>query len=75
MKDFMYELAQLSSADLSRLKESVEKEMENREKNWDAYIKYLREWATDHAEIAYSGQSPVCFDEFCDNDLHVDEEA
>ena len=71
MSDFM--LKNFSSSELARLKESVDKEIEKRRSSWDKYIAYLREWADDNADPAYMGQSPVCFDEFCDN--HIDEEA
>ena len=36
------------------------------EVKWQEYIEYLHEWALDHEDVVFSGMSPVCFDEFCD---------
>lgn len=30
---------------------------------WVKYISYLHQWATDHEDPAYLGQSPACYDE------------
>lgn len=35
---------------------------------WSQYIRYLRQWTTDHRKGAFYGMSPVCFDEWCDNE-------
>lgn len=39
-------------------------------KEWSEYIDYLVQWANDHADEAFYGQSPVCFDEWycCENE-------
>ena len=45
------------------------------ETDWQRYIKYLHEWADWHKGEECSGQSPVCFDEWCDNEkVYEDEE-
>ena len=43
-------------------------------KEWSEYIEYLAQWVDDHAAMAFYGQSPVCFDEWCcnENDVVVD---
>lgn len=33
------------------------------------YISYLHQWATDHEDPAYLGQSPACYDEWLNNDF------
>lgn len=43
-------------------------------KEWDAYLDYLTEWAEDHRGAGYYGCSPVCFDEWLDNECNEDEE-
>lgn len=35
---------------------------------WNAYIAYLNEWVNDHKEVDNFGMSPVCFDEWQDNE-------
>ena len=40
---------------------------------WKAYIKYLKQWATDHRDGAFYGMSPECFDEWCDNEFLEEE--
>ena len=45
-----------------------EKVIKEREKEWKGYCKYLHEWASDHAESAYWGMSPACFDEWSENE-------
>lgn len=48
--------------------------MSNSKKQWDRYIKYLIFWAIDHQGKEYAGMTPVCFDEFCDNESDNDKE-
>jgi hypothetical protein len=38
------------------------------EVRWSRYINYLIEWAMEHSSIEYDGMSPVCYDEWCDNE-------
>ena len=71
----LYNLSEMSSHELMNLASAVDREIKGRASAWDKYIKYLREWAIAHADTVYMGQSPICFDEFCDNELHIDEEA
>ena len=35
---------------------------------WDRYIEYLRAWADTHSDAAFCGCSPICFDEWMDNE-------
>lgn len=35
---------------------------------WQRYIAYLHEWADSHADESFSGMSPVCYDEWLDNE-------
>lgn len=37
-------------------------------KKWENYIQYLHAWADDHSTNEYIGQSPACYDEWCDNE-------
>ena len=36
---------------------------------YSKYIEYLKVWADTHSGDEFVGQSPVCFDEFADNDF------
>lgn len=36
--------------------------------NWDKYIEYLKRWAETHSDNEFEGMSPVCYDEFLDNE-------
>lgn len=36
--------------------------------NWNNYIEYLKDWARQHEEEENEGMSPVCYDEFLDNE-------
>lgn len=36
--------------------------------NWNNYIQYLKDWARQHEEQKFEGMSPVCYDEFLDNE-------
>ena len=36
----------------------------SRAKDWSGYLEYLAQWANDHADMAFYGQSPACFDEW-----------
>lgn len=42
--------------------------------DWQRYISYLHEWADIHKDDKCGGQSPVCFDEWCDNEKYFEEE-
>lgn len=35
---------------------------------WGRYIDYLINWALDHYGDENDGMSPVCYDEWCDNE-------
>ena len=35
---------------------------------WSQYIAYLHEWANDHADSAFHGCTPACFEEWYDNE-------
>lgn len=35
---------------------------------WWRYISYLINWAMSHHDEMYTGMSPACFDEWCDNE-------
>jgi len=37
---------------------------------WEKYLKYLRGWADSHAEPVFYGTTPVCYDEWVDNEYH-----
>ena len=41
---------------------------DNMNNNWNNYIEYLKVWAEQHKEIENEGMSPVCYDEFLDNE-------
>lgn len=36
--------------------------------NWNNYIEYLKDWARQHEEEENEGMSPVCYEEFLDNE-------
>ena len=36
--------------------------------HWNNYIEYLKDWARQHEEEENEGMSPVCYDEFLDNE-------
>ena len=40
----------------------------------ERYLNYLMSWIADHHEEAFEGCSPVCFDEWFDNEGEEDEE-
>ena len=40
------------------------KEDRHRQIKWNAYLLYLKEWATEHMGMEYFGMSPACFDEW-----------
>ena len=44
------------------------------ETDWQRYIKYLHEWADTHSDEKFGGQSPVCFDEWCDNEKEYEDD-
>lgn len=35
---------------------------------WDAYLLYLQDWVKEHHGIEFIGMSPVCFDEWDENE-------
>ena len=35
---------------------------------WEKYIEYLKKWAEEHSGSEFAGMSPVCFDEWEDNE-------
>lgn len=35
---------------------------------WEKYIEYLKKWVEEHSGKEYAGMSPVCFDEWEDNE-------
>lgn len=35
---------------------------------WNAYLAYLKGWVNDHKGVDNFGMSPVCFDEWQDNE-------
>ncbi len=35
---------------------------------WQGYLDYLRKWASEHKGPEHHGMSPVCFDEWEDNE-------
>lgn len=41
---------------------------------WIKYNDYLREWIGEHFRVEYYGQSPVCFDEWYDNEFEFEED-
>ena len=43
---------------------------------WEKYIEYLKKWAEEHSDEANMGMSPVCFDEWEENeDCECDENS
>lgn len=40
---------------------------------WEKYIEYLKKWAEEHSVEEYEGMSPVCFDEWEDNEDCADD--
>lgn len=36
--------------------------------DWDKYIQYLKDWAEYHSDQIYAGSSPVCYDEWDNNE-------
>jgi len=41
---------------------------------WEKYIEYLKKWAKEHSGEEYAGMSPVCFDEWEENEDVNDDE-
>ena len=35
---------------------------------WNAYLLYLKDWIVGHLDSVHYGSSPVCFDEWFDNE-------
>ena len=35
---------------------------------WRQYISYLQNWANDHENPMFAGNSPACYDEWLDNE-------
>lgn len=50
-----------------------EKRMVQRIK-WNAYLLYLKEWSDNHKNLEFFGMSPVCFDEWEDNEAEMNKE-
>lgn len=44
------------------------------EREWTAYLEYLKEWALTHSGVEYYGMSPACFDEWSDNEAEEEED-
>ena len=42
--------------------------------DWQRYISYLHEWADTHEDEKCGGQSPACFDEWCDNEKEEEDD-
>jgi len=42
---------------------------------WEKYIEYLKKWAEEHSGEEYAGMSPVCFDEWEDNEDVTEDES
>ena len=38
---------------------------------WQQYINYLRNWANDHENSMFAGNSPACYDEWLDNEYET----
>lgn len=49
--------------------------MDNKCQIWAEYLKYLREWTNDHAEPAFYGMTPACFDEWLDCEYEEQDEV
>lgn len=47
---------------------------EEYEDRWRRYLEYLKTWADDHADPAYAGMTPACFDEWLENEYAEEEE-
>ena len=37
---------------------------------WNGYLQYLRDWADSHEEPGACGTTPICFEEWCDNEYN-----
>lgn len=42
---------------------------EDEDDKWKAYLNYLVEWAFNHQDDEFTGMTPACYDEFCENEL------
>ena len=40
---------------------------------WKMYLRYLRDWVDSHKESGFYGATPVCFDEWFDNEYREEE--
>ena len=43
----------------------------NKQILWKKYLKYLHKWADEHSNKNFYGMSPVCFDEWIDNEYYI----
>ena len=43
-------------------------------KQWAAYLQYLKDWADAHSDTGFMGMSPACFDEWLSNEGAQNEE-
>ena len=42
---------------------------------WEKYIEYLKQWAEEHSGSEFTGMSPVCFDEWEENENTEEQEV
>lgn len=42
---------------------------------WNAYLAYLKDWVNYHKGVDNFGMSPVCFDEWQDNEVASEEDG
>lgn len=56
------------SGDNFRIKPEERADVVKKQVTWQGYLDYLRKWASEHKELEYYGMSPVCFDEWEDNE-------
>lgn len=61
-----WNIKDLSNEELANLIKDISEEVNIRQGKWDRYIDYLRGWADDNADIAYAGQSPLSYEQWCD---------
>lgn len=55
----------------------MDKEINNSTNKMDTYFKYLeylKDWANSHNEMGDYGMSPICFDEWYDNEYQYEDE-
>ena len=59
-------LKELTNEELADLLKDIREEVEARTSKWYSYIGYLHTWANEHSALESAGQSPACYDEWCD---------